>query len=251
MTGNTVLVAVPLPAHSPLSWMWCLSFADFWHRLPAGSGAVRVKGFAIDRARERAALLALESGFDWLFFLDSDVIAPPDAFDKLSGHGRDIVSGLVIDRSFRPLAMNLTPDPANPRKALVTHVDVPPETGLVEIDATGAGCLLIRTEAFRQIERPWFRYGNDSLLDLSKLTEGDLLGAHGEDIYFSQKAKRSGLHLFLDPGVRCAHEVDAAITPYPVLKGIVLKDVRSPGINLDLTETHESDYFPRLRQEAP
>jgi len=60
---------------------------------------------------------------------------------------------------------------------------------LVEIDGCGFGCVLIKTDVFRNIkDRPWFD------------TQGS-----GEDFYFCRKAIEAGYKIYCDTSIKCSH----------------------------------------------
>jgi glycosyltransferase involved in cell wall biosynthesis len=57
-----------------------------------------VRLYPIITARNMAIDYALHRQADWLFFVDSDVIVPPDSLTKLLALGRPLVGGLVPGR---------------------------------------------------------------------------------------------------------------------------------------------------------
>jgi len=126
-----------------------------------------------------------------IFMLDTDQIYPPDIFMKLIEHDKDIVAAKVHRR--RPPY-----DPILLRGTIDKFDAVPDEEwetgGLVEVDATGFGCVLIKMEVFAAIEPPWFAF--------------DLYNCEtpiGEDIYFYDKAKKAGFNVYVDCGIKIGH----------------------------------------------
>ena len=76
-----------------------------------GDNIVPLAGMPFDHARNMACEQTLSGGFDWLFFLDDDVITPPDAILRLIAHNKPIVSGVYYRRSppiGLPVIMELT-----------------------------------------------------------------------------------------------------------------------------------------------
>ena len=62
--------------------------AEFSHRLaylrmPPNSEIFMSKEIPLDVSRENMARRALDAGFEWLFFLDSDVLPPENVFEEL------------------------------------------------------------------------------------------------------------------------------------------------------------------------
>jgi hypothetical protein len=65
---------------------------------------------------------------------------------------------------------------------------------LMEVDATGTGCLLIRTEVFLNMDYPWFEF--------TKTEAGKVVG---EDVGFCKKAKKAGYKIYVDTSINCGH----------------------------------------------
>lgn len=126
-----------------------------------------------------------------LFFLDDDILLPPDGLLRLLRdsveHDIPVVSGLYIMRNAPLLPVVYR------RLESGHHVNMTAFCeGLQEIDACGAGCLLIRTDVLRAIEatsEPWFDFG----LPMS------------EDLAFCARAKALGYRIALDAEVKCRH----------------------------------------------
>ena len=142
---------------------------------------------SIDRMRNMSAKVAIETGSDYLLFLDDDVIVPKDGLEKLIALDSDIAAGNVIIRGYPFNYMVFKYDKHD--------VNLKPLTSLggetVECDAVGFSFCLIKTEILKQIKEPWFVTG---------LT-------NTEDIYFCIKAKRKipSLSIHVDPSVVCRH----------------------------------------------
>ena len=66
---------------------------------------------------------------------------------------------------------------------------------LLEVDATGCGCIMYRNQVFLDIERPWF-----------ELSKNEKTGAPvGEDIGFCVKLKENGYSIYVDCLVDIQH----------------------------------------------
>ena len=63
-------------------------------------------GYAVAEARNLAVDEAVAGGFEWLFFIDSDVILPPDCFVKMNGYMQSekypVVAGLYYAKCHPP-----------------------------------------------------------------------------------------------------------------------------------------------------
>ena len=66
--------------------------------------------------------------------------------------------------------------------------------GLIEVDATGTGCIMITREVLEKIKAPFERIFNE-----------DGIETCGLDIAFSKKAKAEGYNIFTNFDYRCRH----------------------------------------------
>lgn len=121
---------------------------------------------------------------EYLFFVDDDMLFPPNALVKLLGHQEAIVGGLYFARQapYLPIAYRHV---ENNQWIAVTQY----QAGLQEVDAIGTGCLLIRRDVLEKMQRPWFEFSDRM----------------GEDMFFCDQAKKLGYHILLDGDVKCRH----------------------------------------------
>jgi hypothetical protein len=156
---------------------------------------------SIDRMRNMAAEVTLDQEFDYLMFLDDDVLVPIDCLRKLINAKADIAAGDVFIRgypfnhmSFRYIKgdkYSLAPIPSwKKNESIVTPVD-----------AVGFSCVLIKKELLKKIEKPFFITGPYNT----------------EDIYFCMKARS------VDP--KCSIVVDRSIVCGHILWQEVLDNV--------------------------
>jgi len=137
-------------------------------------------------------LLASDFQGDYIFFIDDDVLAPMDAIQKLMAHDKDVVSGLYFARQephFPQLFRKNKKDP----KRYDSIFDIKEE--LLEVDACGAGCMLIKKEVFEKLKKPYFQY----------IPAGEDTPRKGEDFFFSEKVKEAGFKIYADTSVVCHH----------------------------------------------
>jgi glycosyltransferase involved in cell wall biosynthesis len=139
----------------------------------------------------------------WVFFVDDDMVVPPDCIIRMIEADKDIVSGFCVLRKkpFTPCAWMHDPD--NPK--FYKSISEWPDDSLIKVDAVGGACMLVKTEVFRHIKRPWFHFYSDRDMDM------------GEDIFFCRKAKRKGYDIWLDTGLIIGHVGDCAYTIYDYL----------------------------------
>jgi hypothetical protein len=100
----------------------------------------------------------LKSDASYLFFLDSDIVPPINAIDMLLSHGFDkkIVGGLCpiikqdSDGELKKIYLTL-------KKVKDGYKVIDEELrGLIQVDATGAACVMIHKSVFKKLHPPWF-----------------------------------------------------------------------------------------------
>lgn len=155
---------------------------------------------------------------EWLLFVDSDMLPPPDTVPRLLSHDVDIVGGLYVSR-YPPLkaeaghltgTLSAPEDPLKPTEVPefpYKELDLETEItgGLVEVDFIGAGCLLIRRHVLEAVGSPWF-VQNDGRYNAH--TSGE-----AEDFNFIARAKTAGFRVYCDTGLHCGHLAGWPITP--------------------------------------
>lgn len=145
-------------------------------------------------ARERLVEGALESGCDYLFMIDDDMLAPPDLFYKLAAHDKDIVAALAFTRNpdHMPVIYQTVEGfshETGKSYGFTRFVNNYPRNTLVECDAVGFGAVLIKMDVFHKLARPWF-VGMEGT---------------GEDITLCIKARKAGFKVFMDTSLKLGH----------------------------------------------
>jgi len=145
---------------------------------------------SIADARNSLVKQAQEEGATHLLMLDTDQTYPPDTLIKLLSHEVDIC-GVRVHRRWMPF------DPIFLRGDISRYKSVPEEEmysgNLIEVDATGTGCLLFNMKIFESIPEPWFEF---------KIEDGKPVG---EDINFCSKARRAGHRIYIDTSIEVGH----------------------------------------------
>lgn len=191
---------------------WAVHLATLAMPMNVSFGYASMKGRPIDEARNFLAEKAIEYGAKYLFFLDDDTIPPHDALRKLHFALENADSDVV----FCGGVYCTKAEPPNPTIALDMGIGSHWQwkTGEVfECPFVGTGCLLIKTEVFEKLPRPWFKTIRD--LDTA-LAEGlkkytDIIGDHGgtcivtDDFYFCHKVREAGFRGLAHGGVLPIH----------------------------------------------
>jgi len=189
-----IVIAIPHTGWVTTDW------AIHWKILqpPCAFTVISNRGLPIDRAREDLVHQAETMGASHIFFLDSDVIVPPDGLMRLFSHRLPIVAGVYgskqecvgvwVEQSKSGEARYAALDPKTLEAGnLITH------PGIV----AGAGCLLVDMTVFKRLKEPWFMW-----------TQGREKGGCSEDFYFFEKCREMGIPIHIDGNVKCRH-IDA------------------------------------------
>jgi len=133
--------------------------------------------------RERLATNAVVLNADYMLWLDSDMVFPATTAVRLLAHNEPVVAGNYIRRQkpYKGVAYKKIGDWEKP-----LSFDVQDE--LVSVAGVGMGCLLIKTDIFKELSKPWFDFqwtpsSNDFL---------------GEDMYLCQKITAAGYSIKID-----------------------------------------------------
>ena len=87
---------VGIPTMGLVDAEFMLSIANMQLPLNWRGGNFILRGKPVDAARNELVEIALRQGFEWLFFRDDDVIAPPDALNKLYSLHTPIAAGVIL-----------------------------------------------------------------------------------------------------------------------------------------------------------
>lgn len=103
--------------------------------------------------RERLIEQAIEVKSEWVLWLDSDMMFPSTTLLRLLSHNQDIVACNYMKRShpFKSVTFMDTND-------WESWVPIQSEDELLTAEATGMGCLLMRTSVFQKLNKPYFEY---------------------------------------------------------------------------------------------
>lgn len=85
-------LAVLIPHGGEVTSEWALKLRDI--SLPVGTQMFMSRGMPIDVTRDSMVKAALNQGFEWIFFLDSDVVMPRDGLEKLLSHRQPMMCGM-------------------------------------------------------------------------------------------------------------------------------------------------------------
>ena len=133
--------------------------------------------------RERLIEQAIQSKSEWVLWLDSDMMFPSTTLLRLLAHNENIVACNYMKRShpFKSVTFLDTSD-------WESWVPLQSQDELLTVEATGMGCLLMRTSLFQNLNKPYFEYTYQP-------TTKDWLG---EDFTLFKKLRELGFQLKID-----------------------------------------------------
>jgi len=163
----------------------------------------------IDTLRNDLVEKALQVGASHLIMMDTDQIYPVETIPRLLSRKLPIV-GCVVHRRYPPF------DPILLRGKLGDYesIDEWEDGALVEVDATGTGCIMFDMRVFRDMPRPWFKFRH--------LENGEGIG---EDIGFCSDLRAAGYKIYVDTTVECGHLTTMAVNrqTYNLYKSMKIK----------------------------
>lgn len=169
-----------------------------WNRLqiPEGWQQQALIGGDWCGARNTLCEMMLDSGAEYLWFMDDDHAFSPDLLMKLLRHDLPLVVPVCFTRSapFPPVDFV---ERVGDDKYLPMYLPEQEPEGLVELVAGGTAGMLIHRSVLEAMPGPyWFEYG-----------------AASEDILFCNKAMDLGFTLHCDLSARLGHLTTAVVEP--------------------------------------
>lgn len=117
------------------------------------NGVISPIGYDVATARNQVVEHCLKESFDWIFFVDHDVLLPPDTLLKLRTHmlaaRTPVVGGLYYAKGSNPEPLIYRGRGNGP------YYDWDPGDH-VWVDGMGMGCTMIHASLFRAMSPPWF-----------------------------------------------------------------------------------------------
>jgi len=168
-----------------------------------------IAGSLIYANRDKLSDMAVNGEYDYMLWLDSDMIFAPDILKRLIADDKDIVSALAFMRRppydpviYKTLKIGL------PGEAQVELYNDYPKDSVFEIDACGFGGVLVKTSVIRDV------------IEKNRTAFIPIPG-YGEDISFCIRARREGYKIFCDSAVKMGHVARTVVTEntYRALQG--------------------------------
>ena len=178
-------------------------------------------GYGCAMARNRIAADALNANYDRVLMVDNDIELPTDALAHLLEHDQPIVMGWYLNRyarGERRLTTLYKPGDGDWEMYAADELTAMRDAGesIIRVRGGGMGCCLIRTDAFRALPFPWFRWTDISRNEIeadSVYDCRDAFSSGGEDINFCVMAASHGMPVHADVRVACGHEFREVVWP--------------------------------------
>jgi predicted SAM-dependent methyltransferase len=195
--GATVVVGIP--SFGMVSTYFLQSRLNQHFPLVSSATDKIVLNKPIADARNEIVEFALSQNAQYIYWLDDDVIAPPNAFLKLYSHQKDIINGVYWAKTHPSMPLLFRGHLEGPYWDW--HVG-----DLIEIDAAGNGLTLVKTDVYRKISKevggPWYSVDYTSFPNASG---NEIPVGNTEDLYFYWKAKKAGYKVWADTAVQALH----------------------------------------------
>jgi hypothetical protein len=141
--------------------------------------------------------------YDYMLWIDSDIVFTPEHLQKLLNWDQDIVSGVYLMQGGTHYASvenwNIEYFKKNGSFQFFTKKDLEGKTGLINVAYTGFGFILIKKGVFESLEYPWFR-------PLYQEISENVRDFSSEDVSICQIFREKGLKIYIDPLVKVGHE---------------------------------------------
>jgi len=133
--------------------------------------------------REKLIENAKDIKCDYVLWLDSDMMFPSTTALRLLAHNKDIVACNYLKRS-KPLKTVAYTDLTN----WDSWLPLEPKDDLVKVEGVGMGCMLMKTEIFSSLQKPYFEF----------TYKGDTQDWYGEDFMLLTKLRLNEFNVYID-----------------------------------------------------
>ena len=133
--------------------------------------------------REKLIENAKDIKCDYVLWLDSDMMFPSTTALRLLVHNKDIIACNYMKRS-KPLKTVAYTDLTN----WDSWLPLEPKDDLIKVEGVGMGCMLMKTEIFSSLQKPYFEF----------TYKGDTQDWYGEDFMLLTKLRLNGFNVYID-----------------------------------------------------
>lgn len=170
-----------------------------------------IHSYNVADGRNDLVNMMYNGNYDYIFFVDSDVVLPKNALVDLYEMNWYFTTGTY------PRKEKDTLTKADPFTTLYWHNDsnkdhycpyfMPfsalQEGYIIQVDCCGFGCTLVKKDLFDQLERPFFFMAHEECAKDGE--NNDLPYCMGEDMYFCRQVVQKGYQIWAHGSVQCGH----------------------------------------------
>lgn len=142
--------------------------------------------------------------YDYMFWIDSDIIFTADQVLRLISHNKDIVSGCYVmhDNRHYPIVLDIDHEyyKKNGHYEFLDRDSLKTKEDLFEVSYVGFGFMCVKKGVFEQLTYPYFApvhftFNTDYLSEYAS-----------EDVSWCFHVRNTGFKIFVDPKVVVAHQ---------------------------------------------
>jgi len=185
---KSVLIGIPLPTTGLINYQCSLGLQTA--RLDFKHVTIYKPSHFIDEARNYLVDQAIEFNWDYIMFVDSDIMVNPYTIRRMLTRAikEEIpVQAAVYMQKRPPFRIHVYDFVGSEISPMFSSIDEVPVETTFQADCAGAGCLLLQTETMKEIRPPLFRTYRSSKRTF-----------YGEDIYFFRKLQTLGIPVIID-----------------------------------------------------
>ena len=190
---SKILIAIPCMDQVPAPFAQSLAMIQ---KTEDNVACAFQMGSLIYTSRNNLSLQAMKTEFDYMLWLDSDMVFQQDLLIRMKQtmdeKGLDFLTGLYFRRvpPFTPVLFDQLDIAEDGSCTWTDWKDVP--EGLFKIGGCGFGCVLIKTDVLFDVQAKFGELFNP-------------IANMGEDLSFCWRARQCGYDIWCDPSLVCGH----------------------------------------------
>lgn len=172
----------------------------------------------IEANRNRLVSTFMKSDCEWLVQIDDDCVPPRNYLDLIL-YDKDVISGVCY--AYRQDAIVPLILERNESDGLWINKDVNPNEGLIEVDSTGTGVMIINRRVFENPEmrkHPFRSVWNE-----------DGTRKKGLDLMFCELAKQQGFEIWMHLQYKCSHIVEVDLME--IERSMIIREINGGAID--------------------
>ena len=196
MSDKSVLIAIPCMSHVPVEFMASFAALD-----TTPGGRVSYKSMSlVYKARNDLTIMAIEGGFEYIMWIDSDMVFEADLVRRLlddAKDGKDYVTALAFTRSI-PCVPTIYDQilweekDGGVRCGIHPYFDYP-QNSLFTIKGSGLGACLMKTDLLKAVGKEF------------KTAPFNPLNGLGEDVSLNWRLDQMGVKMWCDSRIKVGH----------------------------------------------